>query len=299
MANAQVAPVPNKPVHRFKINQRFMYPMLATAILVTGQLSFKFLTSPVGTIMGILAAIVVEIVFSLIFVKKLPILTSAYLSGVSVGILVQATTIWPYMFCAAVAILSKYLIRVDGRHIWNPSNLGIVTLLLVAPAYASTLSAQAGNNYVAIAGIWLVGCLTINRIKRFHICFTYAAFFLLFAALRAVILGHFVSNESFMQEAGPITGPMYQLFVFFMITDPKTTVQSWKGQVLVAFLVAFLENIFRIYGTLASPPDGTLGNIVATHAPYFALTIMGPTALLLEIRSKRVAKRLQLAVQQA
>jgi Na+-translocating ferredoxin:NAD+ oxidoreductase RnfD subunit len=276
-----------------------MYPMLATAILITGQISFKFLTSPVGTLMGILAAIALEIVFSLIFVKKLPMLTSAYLSGISVGILVQATTIWPYMFCAAVAILSKYLIRLDGKHIWNPSNLGIVTLLLVAPAYASTLGAQAGNNYVAVAGIWIVGFLTINRIKRFHSCFTYAVCFLGFAALRAFILGHYVPNESFMQEAAPITGPMYQLFTFFMITDPKTTVKSWKGQVLVAFLVAFLENAFRMYGTLASPPDGTLGNIVATHAPYFALTLMGPTALLLEIRSRRAAKRVALVVQQA
>ena len=45
----------------------------------------------------------------------------------------------------------------------------------------------------------------------------------------------------FLAEVAPITGPMYQLFIFFMITDPKTTVKTRWGQCLVAFLVAAVE----------------------------------------------------------
>ena len=81
-------------------------------------------------------------------------------------------------------------------------------------------------------------------------------------------------GNSFASEVAPITGPMYQLFIFFMITDPKTTVHSKKGQMAVAFLVAFAENILRMGHN--------------AHAPYYALTIMGPAANLYEIwRDKR------------
>jgi hypothetical protein len=62
---------------------------------------------------------------------------------------------------------------------------------------------------------------------------------------------------------------MYQLFVFFMITDPKTTVKSKLGQCVVAFLVALAEMIMR------------MNQIV--YAPFYALFIVGPPALALEI----------------
>jgi Na+-translocating ferredoxin:NAD+ oxidoreductase RnfD subunit len=66
---------------------------------------------------------------------------------------------------------------------------------------------------------------------------------------------------------------MYQLFVFFMITDPKTTVHSFKGQCVVAALVAVTETILR------------LNQVV--HAPYYALFIVGPTANLIELALTR------------
>ena len=68
----------------------------------------------------------------------------------------------------------------------------------------------------------------------------------------------------FLAEVAPITGPMYQLFIFFMITDPKTTVKPRWAQCLVAVLVAVVEMILRLAENV--------------HAPYYALTIVGPIA---------------------
>jgi hypothetical protein len=83
----------------------------------------------------------------------------------------------------------------------------------------------------------------------------------------------------FLAEVAPITGPMYQLYIFFMITDPKTTVHARWAQTLVAFCIAAVECVFRIAGNV--------------HAPYFALFIVGPIANLIEIAwlSKREAAR--------
>ena len=68
---------------------------------------------------------------------------------------------------------------------------------------------------------------------------------------------------------------MYQLFIFFMITDPKTTVHPKWAQCLVAVLVAALEAVFRL--------------LQFVHSPYYALFIVGPTANLIEIYLTRRA----------
>ena len=82
--------------------------------------------------------------------------------------------------------------------------------------------------------------------------------------MRSWITGH-----PWQSEIAPITGPMYQLFIFFMITDPKTTVRSKMGQCFVAFAVAVLEMVLR------------MNEVV--YAPYYALFVVGPTALLIEM----------------
>jgi Na+-translocating ferredoxin:NAD+ oxidoreductase RnfD subunit len=88
--------------------------------------------------------------------------------------------------------------------------------------------------------------------------------FLLFAGVRSWITGH-----PFLAEVAPITGPMYQLFIFFMITDPKTTVQTKWGQCVVAFLVALAEMVLRLNESV--------------YAPFYALFFVGPITNMLEI----------------
>jgi enediyne biosynthesis protein E5 len=78
-----------------------------------------------------------------------------------------------------------------------------------------------------------------------------------------------ITGDSWWAEVAPITGPMYQLFVFFMVTDPKTTVKSKKWQCIVVFIVAFVEMLLR------------LNHVI--YAPLYALFIVGPAAMLIEI----------------
>ena len=168
--------------------------------------------------------------------------------------------------------MSKYVLRVKGRHIWNPSNFGISALLFLAPETVATLSIQWGNYLLPMVVIWVLGSLIIWRVRRFHITATYVLSFVAFAFLRSWMTG-----SPWQSEIAPITGPMYQLFIFFMITDPKTTVRSKKWQCIVVFLVASVEMIMR------------MEQIV--YAPFYALFIVGPTAMLIEIwiESRRTA----------
>ncbi|HEV2912517.1 MAG TPA: hypothetical protein VGX92_04295 [Pyrinomonadaceae bacterium] len=249
---------------RFRFDNRFLAPILITCILLGGQLSFGMLESYTQTGLAILTAIFMELVLSRLFTGKWPHLASAYISGISVGILVRSPAIWPYALCSMISITSKYLLRVRGRHIWNPSNFGICALLVLAPAAVATLSIQWGNSLVPMLLIWTLGSVIIWRLKRFHITATYVVCFILLAYLRSLVTGH-----PWQAEVAPITGPMYQLFVFFMITDPKTTVRSKVAQCGVAAAVALVETILRL--------------LQIVHAPYYALFMVGPVANLIEI----------------
>ncbi len=112
--------------------------------------------------------------------------------------------------------------------------------------------------------IWALGTAIIWRLRRFHICAVYVVSFIALAFLRAWITG-----DPWQSEISPITGPEYQLFIFFMITDPKTTVRSKLGQCVVAFSVALVEFFLRLDQSI--------------YAPLYALFIVGPIAMLIEM----------------
>ena len=248
----------------FTIDKRYLAPILVTVVLVLGQVTFGFLESWSRTALAIATAIAIELVLARVFSGAWPHLASSYISGISVGMLVRSPAMWPYALCSAISITSKYVLRVDGRHLWNPSNFGIVSMLVLAPDTVAGLSVQWGNNLLPMIVVWCFGSVIIHSLGRFHITATYVLSFLGFAVVRSLVTGH-----PLVSEAAPITGPMYQLFIFFMITDPKTTVRSKKWQCIVVVIVAFVEMLMR------------LAEVV--YAPFYALFVVGSIAMVIDI----------------
>jgi Na+-translocating ferredoxin:NAD+ oxidoreductase RnfD subunit len=270
MSSSSAVPLPSPTLPQFSwkrffsMENRYLAPAFITSILVAGHLSFGILESYKKTGIAILAALLTEAILGRIFTGKFPNIASAYISGISVGILVRSPAFWPYAICSIVSIMSKYVLRVKGRHLWNPSNFGISVLLFLAPETVASLSIQWGNYLLPMIVIWCLGSVIIWRVRRFHITGIYVASFFAFAFLRSWITG-----SPWQSEIAPITGPMYQLFIFFMITDPKTTVRTRRGQYIVVFIVALVEMILR------------LNQII--YAPFYALFMVGPASLLVEM----------------
>jgi Na+-transporting NADH:ubiquinone oxidoreductase subunit NqrB len=249
---------------KLRLDNRYIAPLFITFILVVGQTLYGILESYEKTAVAIVVAIVAELVLGRIFFGKWLNLASAYISGISCGILIRSPALWPFALASLLSIMSKYVLRVKGRHLWNPSNFGICALLFLAPETVAALSVQWGNFKWPLIVIWTLGSIIIYRARRAHISATYVASFFAFAFVRS-----YINGDSWWAEVAPITGPMYQLFVFFMVTDPKTTVKSKKWQCIVVFFVAFVEMLLR------------LNHVV--HAPLYALFLVGPTAMLIEI----------------
>jgi Na+-transporting NADH:ubiquinone oxidoreductase subunit NqrB len=264
-----------KTPRRARIDPRFLAPILITCVLLAGQLSFGFLESWSRTLLAIVTAIGVEMAVGRAVYGKWPHLASAYVSGISVGILVRSPAYWPYALCAAISIMSKYVLRVRGRHLWNPTNFGIVAMLLLAADAVASLSVQWGNNLLPMVFVWVFGAVILRMVGRLHITLTYVASFLLFTVVRTAVTGH-----PFLAEVAPITGPMYQLFVFFMITDPRTVVRGRRRQIAVAVIVAVAEALIRFASDRGWPMP------IAFYAapPLVALFIVGPMAKWIDLQ---------------
>ena len=120
---------------------KYPAPVLITLILLVGQLSFGILDSYFNVLLSVTAAVITELILSRLFLGKWKNPANAYISGISVSILIRSTLAWPYALTAMISIASKYVLRYKGRHIWNPSNFGISWMLFTAPFVVAGLLA--------------------------------------------------------------------------------------------------------------------------------------------------------------
>ena len=249
-----------------RIDPRYLIAFLITLVLVAAQVRYHMLGSYDRLVVALGACMATEALLSWFDRGKVVNLLSAYISGISLTLLIkpQGGVLWWFALAGFLAIASKYVLQYRGNHLWNPTNFAIAALLLTAPDRVSVLSHQFGNDLTTNLVIWTFGLIIAARVGVIHITMTYVASFLLLNGARALALG-----QPLLPEIAPITGPMYQLFIFFMITDPKTTVRNRTAQCVVAFLIAFVEMILR------------LEQIV--YAPFYALFLVGPAAFLIEM----------------
>jgi hypothetical protein len=262
-----------------RIDPRWYSSTLLTAILVIGQWKFQILGDsyvPWMTALG--TALFVEVVAWKLVRPGWPNLLSAYISGNSVAILVKplGPLLWPFAVGSAISILSKYVLAWRGRHLWNPTNFGVCALLALASAQIAVLSHQWGNDLAVVGVLWAIGLFTVWRARVWHLSLSWLAAFVAFAWLRALI----VPDGRFSTEVAPVTGPMYQLFMFFMITDPKTVVRGRGLQIAVVVMVAAVECGIRL---LADFDVIGSRNPLTMAPPLYALFLVGPAALALQM----------------
>lgn len=262
-------------------DKRFHAPLLVTSILLVGDAAFGILldhhsqilatltggllSSYSPTFVAILTTVAAEMLLGRFYYGKWPHLASAYVSGISAGILVKSNELWPFVMTGLVSITSKYVLRVGERHIWNPTNFGMTVMLALAAGHMASLSVEAGNEVWSVLVIWVLGAMILYQLGRLHQPLAFVAAFVPLSLFRAWWTG-----DEFVTELAPITSPMFQLFIFFMITDPKTSVKGKGWQTAVVLLVALMETFLRLA-------------FRDKYSLYHSLFIVGPIANLVEI----------------
>jgi hypothetical protein len=157
---------------------------------------------------------------------------SALISALSLCLLLRTNSALVAVFVAAATIGSKFVLRVGGKHVFNPTNFGIVlALALGLPAWVSP--GQWGH--VALFGFLMasLGTVVVTRAARADVTFGFLAAYLLIVFGRAAWLGQPSANPFHQLQSGGLL-----LFSFFMISDPRTTPDTRAGRLVFAVLVA-------------------------------------------------------------
>ena len=260
-----------------RIDPRYLIAFLITLVLVVAQLRYHMVGGYDRLVIALGTCLITEALLSKFMRGKVVNLQSAYISGLSLTLLTkpQGGMLWPFVAGGFLAIASKYVLQYRNNHVWNPTNFAIVVLLLAAPNRIAVLSHQWGNDLVTNLVIWAFGLVIVARVRVLHITLSYVAAFLVLNAARALLLG-----QPVVPEIAPITGPMYQLFIFFMITDPRTIVRDRRWQIAVAVIIAFVETGIRY----ASDQAWSLPTAFNAAPPLVALFLVGPIAKLIDLR---------------
>jgi Na+-transporting NADH:ubiquinone oxidoreductase subunit NqrB len=176
---------------------------------------------------------------------------SALISGLSLCLLLRTPSPGLAILAAVVTIAGKFLVRFRGKHIFNPTNGGLVAMLLLTNQV--WVSPGQWGSAAFLAGVLIcLGLLVVNRAARSDVTYAFIAFYCALLVGRSVYLGEPLAIPIHRLQSGALL-----LFTFFMISDPKTTPDSRTGRVLFAGLVAigawYVQfRLFRTNGLLWS-----------------------------------------------
>jgi Na+-transporting NADH:ubiquinone oxidoreductase subunit NqrB len=176
---------------------------------------------------------------------------SALISGLSLCLLLRTNRPELAVLAAVITIASKSLVRVRGKHVFNPTNGGIVAMLLLT----DQVWVSPGQWGAAAVFAFLMACagmLVVHRSARSDVTYAFIALYSALLFGRSLSLGEPLTIPLHRLQSGALL-----LFTFFMISDPKTTPDSRTGRVLFAALVAFGAwyvqfRLFRTNGLLWS-----------------------------------------------
>ena len=262
------------------------------SLQVLGQVAFEFRLSIAQILVALLTCAVLEVGIAMRRQKVLLWPASALLTGNGVAFILRVPGTehgdwwsmngwWVFAGTAAVSLLSKYLIQWRGRHVFNPSNFGLVLcFLLLGPELADPLEFWWGpmSPWLALALAIIVagGFAILRRLRLLSIA---VVFWLTFVASCAVLAasGHSMSAR---WHLGPVSdwefwrvlafSPEILVFLFFMITDPRTIPDGRRARLAYAVAIGLVAAL------LLAPQTTEFASKVAVLAALFLVCAARP-----------------------
>ena len=180
---------------------------------------------------------------------------SALITSFSICLLLRNDQIWLPMLAAVIAVGSKFILRYDNRHIFNPANLALVLITLIFDQ--AWLSAGQWGELVWFALLVSgLGLLVVIRSERTDITLAFLSFYALLIFGRAWWLGDPMTIPTHQMQSGALL-----IFAFFMISDPVTSPDSRAGRIIFAACVTLGAGFtqFVLY-----KPNGVFYSLVLT-----------------------------------
>ena len=192
---------------------------------------------------------------------------SPLITALSLTLLLRTEFVALAILAAAVAIGSKFLIRVNDKHVFNPANVALVLLMLISDR-AWVSSGQWGSTAIVAFALACLGLIVLTHAKRSETTIGFLAVYACLLFGRALWLEDPMSIPIHQIQNGALL-----LFAFFMISDPKTTPNTAMGRYAFASLVAVIA--FTIQYIFYEP-----------NGPILALVMSAPLVPLIDALSR-------------
>ncbi|GLH78145.1 hypothetical protein SSBR45G_30530 [Bradyrhizobium sp. SSBR45G] len=239
----------------------FQIAALATLLAINFAI-IDFGARPAASVIAITMALLTQAIGSRLagvpFDAKSPLIT-----GLSLSLLLRADALWLHGAAAVVAIGSKFVLRIDGKHVFNPAGLAIVVLLFSSKGvWISPGQWGAEIWFATLAGCFAI--LVLSASRRADIAIYFFASHAALLILRAAWLGDPLAIPLHQLQSGSLL-----IFTFFMISDPRTTPDSRAGRLLFAMTVAVTAHYLTFFMQMRP-------------ALYVALIALSPLTLVLD-----------------
>ena len=202
------------------------------ALLLTGVLLRDFSIEPVQVVLTFGAGLATQA----FWLKRLGLRQRGTLSALvtccGMSLLLRSDTLWAHPLVATLAMSSKFVLRVRGKHLYNPANFGVISAITLLPG-TWVSPGQWGNDLALAVWLLMLGTMVAQRARRLDISWAFLGAFLGLVALHVQLLGqpwtiwwHQLGNGALL------------LFAFFMISDPMTIPNRREARVAYAIVVA-------------------------------------------------------------
>ncbi len=237
--------------------------IIALAILLTINFAMiDFGARLVASACALAASLLTQAVCSRL--TKVPLdLRSPLITGLSLSLLLRAEEPWLHAVAGVIAISSKFLLRINGKHVFNPAGLAIVVLLLSSSGvWISPGQWGASLWFASLAGF--IAIMVLHAARRTDIAIYFLVSHAVLLCARTIWLGDPWAIPLHQLQSGSLL-----IFTFFMISDPRTSPDSPLGRFLFALAVAALAYYLAFF-------------LQVRPALYFALIAMSPATLLID-----------------
>ncbi len=266
-----------KPVSDIVNGLNPLYLLIAAQafFVVLGKTVLEFNLGWTDIVVGLATAVAAELLFTYIArrAKGLPFElffpASAVAAALGIAIFFRATDPIYFFLAALVAVGSKYVLKANGKHIFNPSNIAVVVLVFAFPSAATVEFTQWGNSlwvYALVAAI----CFFISY--RAGAWITTLSFLLSYTALLLISVPFHLDILS-VHHYG-ILGPSLVLFASFMITDPRTSPTGTYPRILHGIGVASAFFLLEMLGVKYALFVASFGVTVLTLLSAYAMRLV-------------------------
>jgi Na+-transporting NADH:ubiquinone oxidoreductase subunit NqrB len=208
---------------------------------VLGQTTYYFNRDLLQLAVAVGSACLLDLALTAFAGRRVAVPLSAYITAMSVAILLESYDWRVFVVAPTWGILSKQLLRDRTGHFFNPSNFAIVMALVLGHGLASVApGSQWGADYRVAFVIIGLGLLMMRRVKRLDLVLAWMGGFALMGLVRMAL-----GQGGLVFAWGPMTGAEFALFTFSMLPDPKTSPPTRAGRVAWGLSIAIVDGVLR------------------------------------------------------